>query len=143
MFLVVLGLHYLARRLSLPPAAALIVGGCAVAFAPSLHGIAIDPEFVLVMFLPPLLMDGAWFTAIAPLRDLMLVTAFVVILVTVLVQGTSLGWVIQWARPSERGSARSPLDLHAAESRMPRWRLRLSAICPATRSVSRVLCVGT
>jgi Na+/H+ antiporter len=68
MFLVVLGLHYMARRLSLPPAAALIVGGCAVAFVPGLQGIAIDPELVLVLFLPPLLMDGAWFTAIAPFR---------------------------------------------------------------------------
>ncbi len=68
MFLVVLGLHYLARRLSLPPAAALIVGGCAVAFVPGVQGIAIDPELVLVLFLPPLLMDGAWFTAIAPFR---------------------------------------------------------------------------
>ena len=68
MFLVVLGLHYLARRLSLPPAAALIVGGCAVAFVPGVQRIEIDPELVLVLFLPPLLMDGAWFTAVAPFR---------------------------------------------------------------------------
>lgn len=68
MFLVVLGLHFLARRLGLPPAAALIVGGGALAFMPGLPGIQIDPELVLVLFLPPLLMDGAWFTAIAPFR---------------------------------------------------------------------------
>lgn len=68
MFLVIVGLHYLARRLALPPAAALIVGGGAVAFVPGLPGIAIDPELVLVLFLPPLLMDGAWYTAIAPFR---------------------------------------------------------------------------
>ncbi len=53
MFLMVLVLHYLARRLSLPPAASLIVGGCATAFAPGLQEIAIDPELVLVVFLPP------------------------------------------------------------------------------------------
>jgi CPA1 family monovalent cation:H+ antiporter len=51
-----------------------------------------------------------------PARDLMLVTAFVVILVTVLVQGTSLGRVINWAKPPDDGSARAPLDLHAAET---------------------------
>ena len=68
MFLVVVGLHYVARRLSLPPAAALIVGGGLLAFVPGLPSIAIDPELVLVLFLPPLLMDGAWFTAIAPFR---------------------------------------------------------------------------
>ena len=36
-----------------------------------------------------------------PARDLMLVTAFVAILVPVLVQGTSLGWVIRRASPRE------------------------------------------
>ena len=51
-----------------------------------------------------------------PARDLMLVTAFVVILVTVLVQGTSLGRVINWAKPPDDGSTRAPLDLHAAET---------------------------
>lgn len=54
MFLVIVGLHYIARRLSLPPAAALIVGGGAVAFLPGLPAIAVDPELVLVLFLPPL-----------------------------------------------------------------------------------------
>lgn len=68
MFLAIVGLHYVARRLSLPPAAALIVGGGAVAFIPGLPAVAIDPELVLVLFLPQLLMDGAWFTAIAPFR---------------------------------------------------------------------------
>ena len=68
MFLVIVGPHYLARRLALPPAAALIVGGGAVAFVPGLPGIAIVPDLVLVLFLPPLLMDGAWYTAISPFR---------------------------------------------------------------------------
>ena len=58
-----------------------------------------------------------------PARDLMLVTAFVVILVTVLVQGTSLGWVIRRAQPPEDGSARPPLDLHAAETMVFRAQL--------------------
>jgi NhaP-type Na+/H+ or K+/H+ antiporter len=68
LFLAVVGLHYLARRLALPPAAALIVGGGTLAFLPGLPNIAINSELVLVLFLPPLLMDGAWFTAIAPFR---------------------------------------------------------------------------
>jgi CPA1 family monovalent cation:H+ antiporter len=36
-----------------------------------------------------------------PGRDFMLVTAFAVILVTVLVQGTTLGLIIRWARLEE------------------------------------------
>lgn len=68
MFIAVLGLHYLARRLALPPSVTLLIGGGALAFLPGLPTIEIDPELVLVLFLPPLLMDGAWFTALAPFR---------------------------------------------------------------------------
>jgi len=68
MFVAALVLHYAARRLALPPAAALLVGGGAFAFLPGLPTVQIDPELVLVLFLPPLLMDGAWYTALAPFR---------------------------------------------------------------------------
>ncbi len=68
MFLAVLVLHYAAHRLSLPPAMALLAGGGALAFIPGLPTIELNPELVLVIFLPPLLMDGAWFTALAPFR---------------------------------------------------------------------------
>ena len=66
MVLAVLVLQYAALRLRLPPAVALLIGGGALAFVPGLPTIRLDPELVLVIFLPPLLMDGAWFTAIAP-----------------------------------------------------------------------------
>jgi monovalent cation/hydrogen antiporter len=68
MFLAVLVLQYAALRLRLPPAVALLVGGGALAFVPGLPAVELDPELVLVIFLPPLLMDGAWFTALAPFR---------------------------------------------------------------------------
>src|SRR5690349_2608547 len=64
----VVALHYLAHRLKLPASVALIVGGGALAFMPGLPTIEIDPELVLVVFLPPLLMDGAWFTAHASFK---------------------------------------------------------------------------
>jgi CPA1 family monovalent cation:H+ antiporter len=51
-----------------------------------------------------------------PGRDLMLVTAFAVILFTVLIQGTTLGLVIRLARVREDDRARPPLDLFAAEA---------------------------
>ena len=68
MFLAVLALHYVALRLRLPPAVALLVGGGALAFVPGLPTVELDPELALVIFLPPLLMDGALFTALAPFR---------------------------------------------------------------------------
>jgi CPA1 family monovalent cation:H+ antiporter len=44
-----------ARRLGLPPAAAYVIGGVGLAFTPGAPRFDIDPEFVLVLFLPPLL----------------------------------------------------------------------------------------
>ena len=129
MFLVVLGLHYLARGLSLPPAAALIVGGCAVAFVPGLQGIAIDPELVLVLFLPPLLMDGAWFTAIAPFRRHMagilslavgavfFTTAVVAIVTRLLVPE------LPWAACVALGAILSPPDAVSARAVLQRVKL--------------------
>jgi CPA1 family monovalent cation:H+ antiporter len=55
-----------------------------------------------------------------PGRDLMLVTAFAVILVTVLVQGTTLGFVIRLAGLREDERSMPPLDLFAAEAAMLR-----------------------
>ncbi|HEX7909455.1 MAG TPA: cation:proton antiporter, partial [Paraburkholderia sp.] len=57
----IIGLELLAKRLRLPPAAALLVGGAAMAFVPGLPRFNLDPELVLIVFLPPLLMDGAYF----------------------------------------------------------------------------------
>jgi len=58
MFVAVLVLQYMALRLRLPPAVALLVGGGGLAFVPGLPEIRLNPELVLVVFLPPLLMDG-------------------------------------------------------------------------------------
>jgi CPA1 family monovalent cation:H+ antiporter len=67
MLLAIIALHYAARRLKLPPAVALLAGGAALAFLPGLPRIELDPALVLVIFLPPLLIDGAW---VIPLRHL-------------------------------------------------------------------------
>src|SRR5690349_24824575 len=68
MLFAIIALHWSANRLRLPPAVALIAGGAALAFIPGLLDISLDPELVLVIFLPPLLMDGAWFIPLRHLR---------------------------------------------------------------------------
>lgn len=65
---IVVGLSWLANKLHLPPASALLVGGTALAFIPGLPAVSLDPELALVLFLPPLLMDGAFFTALGRFR---------------------------------------------------------------------------
>lgn len=68
MLVAVLALHWLAERLRLPPSAALLVGGGALAFIPGVPAVSLDPELVLVLFLPPLLVDGAWHTELVRFR---------------------------------------------------------------------------
>lgn len=68
MFLAIIVLHYLARRLGLPPPVALIAGGAALAFLPGVPTMTIDPDLVIVLFLPPLLMDSAWAIELGQLR---------------------------------------------------------------------------
>src|ERR1700722_8818937 len=60
--IVMIGLQLLAKRLRLPPAAALLIGGIAMAFVPGLPPVRLDPDLVIVVFLPPLLMDGVYFS---------------------------------------------------------------------------------
>lgn len=57
----ILCLELLAQRLRLPSAAALLIGGIAMAFVPGLPRVELDPELVILIFLPPLLMDGAYY----------------------------------------------------------------------------------
>ncbi len=136
MFLVIVGLHYVARRLSLPPSAALIVGGGAVAFIPGLPAVAIDPELVLVIFLPPLLMDGAWFTAIAPFRRhmagiLSLAVGAVFFTTAVVAAVTKLLLpALPWAACVALGAIMSPPDAVSARAVLQQVRLprRLSTL---------------
>jgi len=68
MFLAIIVLHYLAHRVGLPPPVALVTGGALLAFLPGVPTITIDPALVIVLFLPPLLMDSAWVIALGQLR---------------------------------------------------------------------------
>ena len=53
---VVVGLELVARRIRMPPAAAFIVGGIALALIPGTPDVELDPDLALVLFLPPLLL---------------------------------------------------------------------------------------
>ncbi len=55
-------LTVVARKLRLPQAGALIVGGLGLALIPGMPAIELDPELVLVLFLPPLLLLSAYMT---------------------------------------------------------------------------------
>jgi CPA1 family monovalent cation:H+ antiporter len=60
-----------------------------------------------------------------PGRDFMLVAAFAVIMVTVLAQGTTLGFLIRWLRPEEAPESRARLKMSQAEAAIAKVELSL------------------
>ncbi len=58
----------LAGRLSLPAPIVLVVGGLAIGFVPGLPDIALDPDLVLFVLLPPLLLSAAYTTSLRDVR---------------------------------------------------------------------------
>lgn len=136
MFLAVLVLHYLASRLSLPPAVALLAGGGALAFIPGLPVIELNPELVLVIFLPPLLADSAWFTALASFRRHLvgiLALAIGAVLFTTLVVAVVMKLLVPalpWAACAALGAIVSPPDAVSARAALQRVKLprRLSTL---------------
>lgn len=126
LLVIILGLELAAKRLRLPPAAALIVGGIALAFVPGVPAISLDPELVLVLFLPPLLMDGAYFTVWADFRRNLggiLLLAVGAVAFTTLAVGLAAHWVmpsLSWAACFTLGAVVSPPDAVAAKAVLQR-----------------------
>lgn len=129
MFLAIIALHYVARRFGLPPSVALLSGGALLAFVPGLPTLTIDPGLVLVIFLPPLLMDGAWSIPLSRLRrhkigiaslaiGAVLFTCAVVAIVTRLIFPT-----LPWAACVALGAIVAPPDAVSARAVLERIRL--------------------
>ena len=136
MLFAVIALHYVAHRLHLPPAVALIAGGAALAFIPGLPQISLDPTLVLVIFLPPLLMDGAFFIPLRHLRRHIIgilslaIGAVVFTTVVVAVVTHALLPSLPWAACAALGAIVSPPDAIAARAVLQRVHLpqRLSIL---------------
>jgi CPA1 family monovalent cation:H+ antiporter len=119
---VIVLLDIVARRLQLPRAAALILGGIGFALIPGTPDVEIDPELVLVLFLPPLLLASAWFTSWRDFRaDLRIILQLAVgaVVFTTLVVGVIAHWVLPdlpWAACFALGAIVSPPDSVAAKA---------------------------
>jgi Na+/H+ antiporter len=122
MLLAIITLHYVAHRLGLPPAVALLTGGALLAFLPGLPVITLDSELVLVIFLPPLLMDGAWFIALGHLRRHMIgivslaIGAVIFTTVVVALVTHALFPALPWAACAALGAIVSPPDAVSARA---------------------------
>ncbi|UZE49589.1 Na+/H+ antiporter [Rhodopseudomonas sp. P2A-2r] len=119
---VILLLDLVARRFNLPRAAALILGGIGFALIPGTPDIELDPDLVLVLFLPPLLMSSAWFTSWRDFRaDIRIILQLAVgaVFFTTLVVGVVTHLVmpsLPWAACFALGAIVSPPDSVAAKA---------------------------
>ena len=118
-----------ATRLHLPAAVALVLGGMVLALIPNLPAFTMDPDLILVLFLPPLLMGSAYFTVWrdfkAQLRPILLLSVGAVVFTTLVV-----GLVAKLMMPSlplaacfALGAIVSPPDAVAAKAVLQRLSL--------------------
>ena len=114
-------LFEVARRAAVPYPSLFVLGGLALGFVPGLPRISLEPELVLLVFLPPLLFEAAVST---PARDLKTDVWPIVRLSSVLVLLTMLAVAIvgrvviglDWAAAFTLGAILGPTDAIAATS---------------------------
>jgi monovalent cation/hydrogen antiporter len=109
----------LAYRTGIPYPIPLVIGGCVLGYVPGVPDVRMNPEVVLLAFLPPLLYSSAFFSSLRALRDNLgsimvlavgLVTATMVAVAVVTHAVTGLAWAPAFVL----GAVVSPTDPVAA-----------------------------
>jgi CPA1 family monovalent cation:H+ antiporter len=120
LLVVVAALTALARVTGVPYPILLVVGGACVGFAPGVPHVELPPELVLLIFLPPLLFNAAYFSSLRDLRRdargitlsaiglVLLTTAAVAVVAHAVIDG------LPWAAAFALGAIVSPTDPLAA-----------------------------
>ncbi|HXM55744.1 MAG TPA: cation:proton antiporter, partial [Candidatus Dormibacteraeota bacterium] len=117
---VVAALALVARRLDVPYPIVLVLGGLAVALVPGLPRVALAPDTVFFVFLPPLIYSAGWFTSLrdfkANLRPIGLLAIGLVFftIVGVALLTHSLVPSLPWAVAFTLGAIVAPTDAVAA-----------------------------
>src|SRR5919108_1364516 len=87
------GLSVLARFVGVPYPILLVLGGLVLGFAPGVPAVELPPELVLVLFLPPLLYQAAFFSSprdlLADLRTISLLAVGLVLVTMAAVAATA------------------------------------------------------
>src|SRR5947208_9227397 len=111
----------LATRLRIPYTILLVLGGLLLVFVPGLPTITLNPELVLVLFLPPLIYSSAWLTSwrefranLRPILQLSLGLVLMTTIVIAVVAHTIAG--LSWPVAFVLGAVVSPTDAVAASA---------------------------
>jgi monovalent cation/hydrogen antiporter len=122
-------LALLARRLNVPVAVTLVLGGMALALVPGLPTVELDPQLALVLFLPPLLQASAyrtdWPAFRSNLRPILLLAVGAVLFTAAVVAVTLKLLVpdLPWAAAIALGAIVAPPDAVAATSVLKNFRI--------------------
>jgi CPA1 family monovalent cation:H+ antiporter len=110
----------IAYRTRVPYPILLVIGGGALGFVPGLPDVQLDPDLVLVIFLPPLLYSAAFFSSLrdlrANLRPIGLLSIGLVVFTTLIVGVVAHAVVddLTWAAAFTLGAILAPTDPVAA-----------------------------
>ncbi len=116
----VAALTFAARVLGIPYPILLVLGGCGLGFVPGVPHVELEPDLVLLIFLPPLLFNAAYFASLRDLRRIarpIALNAIGLVLLTMLVVALVLHAVIPelpWAAAFALGATVAPTDPLAA-----------------------------
>lgn len=127
-------LAIVADRIRLPYPIVLVLGGAALALIPGIPRLEIEPEIVLIIFLPPLLFSAAWLTSWrdfrANLRDIGLLAIGLVVATTIGVAAMAHAVIpdLPWDVAFVLGAIVSPPDAVAATNVMRRLRVPMRLV---------------
>jgi len=126
LMLCAVALGWLARKFAIPYPIALVLGGGALGFMPRMQQFSFDPQFLLVLVLPPVLYQAAlltsWRDFKANSKSIGLL-AFGLVIATTLAVGATAKWLMPdmpWAVAFALGAIVSPPDAVAATSILSR-----------------------
>jgi hypothetical protein len=114
----VAALTWLARLLDVPYPILLVLGGSALGFIPGVPNVELEPDLVLLIVLPPLLFNAAYFASLAELRAharAISINAFGLVLATMAAVAVVMHAVVPdlpWAAAFALGAIVSPTHRH-------------------------------
>ena len=119
------GLAVLAGLLRVPYPVTLVAGGAVIGFLPGVPEVSLDPDLVLLIFLPPLLYGASFFTSVRDLRrnaKPIALLSIPLVLVTMGAVAVAAHWVIglDWGPAFVLGAIVSPTDAVAPAEIMRR-----------------------
>src|SRR3954452_6709086 len=106
----------LGYRTRLPYPILLVLGGLALGFIPGVPEVRLDPDLVLLVFLPPLLYAAAFFSSLrdlrAEIRPISLLSIGLVVVTTVVVAAVAHAAIddLPWRAAFVLGAVVSPTD---------------------------------